>query len=298
MWSDGEGWLRAWAVADAIVLSLWTTSSEETQLAALPLAGCRVDLLSDTAEPAAAAAADAQQLHGLCVVGAVSPPLLLALPSEAARDAWVARLRQPVAAEAPAEAEAEAEVEPEAEAEVEAIARSFDDVKLARQTTAERMLQAAAGGGADAAPAEASGAAPAAEARGPAAAERGGVPSAVVRGGARVRAERRGGGADGARAPTALAFRARSARRRAARRRRPGGHAEAAAAAGVRVAARVPPLVADADAAADGPSSLAAVGRLLSTMSGKALEAGIKEQDQLALHRCFLFLLRCRYAHP
>ena len=61
---------------------------------------------------------------------------------------------------------------------------------------------------------------------------------------------------------------------------------------------RACPLVADADAAADGPSSLAAVGRLLSTMSGKALAAGIKEQDQLALHRCFLFLLRSSLRTP
>ena len=33
-------------------------------------------------------------------------------------------------------------------------------------------------------------------------------------------------------------------------------------------------------------------------MSGKALEAGIKEQDQLALHRCFLFLLRSSLRTP
>ena len=33
-------------------------------------------------------------------------------------------------------------------------------------------------------------------------------------------------------------------------------------------------------------------------MSGKALAAGIKEQDQLALHRCFLFLLRSSLRTP
>ena len=146
---------------------VWTTSSEETQLAALPLAGSRVDLLSDTAESAAAAAADASsstacaswaQCRRRCC--SPCPPKQRATrgshgcgsPSPPRRPRRRNRRRRP-------------KPRPRRRSR-RSLAPSTTSSWRARPPPSE--CSAAAGGGADAAPAEASGGAPAAEARGPA----------------------------------------------------------------------------------------------------------------------------------